>query len=1107
MRNRQKKLISLLICFAFLMMLVPISMAAETTTIEKVIYTEPNVPVTLADGTNVTPTQVGVLKRTVTVSDVTYNYTIYSGIYTEYVKDEMNHTNTTYDYGDEDVTNDFNTITANTPANFRDITVVTSNSVPSVLRINTENSDNYLSVGPEKTNGNAVRWRVGRNDWTDVSYKVSMKVRVSYASNVTDATNAGKIALYNANDGYLGAIAFRMYSSNMNNSRIRLYPASGNYVKDTLIDVSDKGGGKYGTDWIDLDIYASSSQYSVYINGEYGGTVENESGKWTNCFKVAVYKDSATTADCVVDYDDLTVYRYEYVSELQSNTNTANAVVQLITANAITGGNTYSVTSDLSLNAPFDSVDLEGMGVSVNWTSSDTSVITNDGKVTQADTNRYVTMTAAITAGSGDNAVTVNKSVGVVVGNTTKIDTYCYDFEDGSANWTVNTNATTIAENHSERDSKVLQTVFSGEGSVYTVASNHSIDNTKTYFIGADVCFEPDAETTKSYFVVKASSAELARIGFVFGKGGVSLSDDDMDKEYKVRNNTITPGEWYHIDLEYNAAQKNLMAYINGVAITENEIDIPTALWDKALSIEQLGLYSNGTGKGYIDNVTAYVSRTNAPVYDANNDYTIRSIALTNGDNKTITNVKSTATTVRAQVKVIQNRIPQNGEAKILFARYDTSGNMQQVVSKKIETTANGQIVKLPMPLTGDCSEDIFKIFVLDADTITPICENLNSTAPKFDVERILAKAPNAVLASELGYDITTPYENIYAIAYDGDTYRGNPVKHFAYIGLPEGASAENPVPAMVCVHGGGGSASYEWVKQWNDRGYAAISIDCNGRVPQSGQHRDDLLCHAWAGATLDNYKAVSPDDTTWMYGAVTAVTGAHNVLRAMDEIDNSKIGIIGGSWGGIVTSTAIGVDNRFVFAIPVWGCAYLLDSETYMGGLMTEDRKLWEPSEFLKNADMPVLWVNGDTDYNFSLTSTSKSAELTGDDTYVSIIPGYGHYLDLLWQTPSIFAFADSMVKDGTPLIRGQVAVNGSTATATTDRAAVSATMYYTTAEEFTYNSSTGKANFSFTTVTTDAENTTSFTFEIPSDATKLYVVFTDADGNSTSTTLVDVE
>ena len=40
----------------------------------------------------------------------------------------------------------------------------------------------------------------------------------------------------------------------------------------------------------------------------------------------------------------------------------------------------------------------------------------------------------------------------------------------------------------------------------------------------------------------------------------------------------------------------------------------------------------------------------------------------------------------------------------------------------------------------------------------------------------------------------------------------------FAYIGIPKGATADNPVPAVVCVHGGAGMAFDKWVKLWNDK-------------------------------------------------------------------------------------------------------------------------------------------------------------------------------------------------------------------------------------------------------------------------------------------------
>jgi len=45
------------------------------------------------------------------------------------------------------------------------------------------------------------------------------------------------------------------------------------------------------------------------------------------------------------------------------------------------------------------------------------------------------------------------------------------------------------------------------------------------------------------------------------------------------------------------------------------------------------------------------------------------------------------------------------------------------------------------------------------------------------------------------------------AIYYDAQDYTGSPTRAYAYIGIPAGASAGSPVPGVVLVHGGGGTA------------------------------------------------------------------------------------------------------------------------------------------------------------------------------------------------------------------------------------------------------------------------------------------------------------
>jgi hypothetical protein len=68
------------------------------------------------------------------------------------------------------------------------------------------------------------------------------------------------------------------------------------------------------------------------------------------------------------------------------------------------------------------------------------------------------------------------------------------------------------------------------------------------------------------------------------------------------------------------------------------------------------------------------------------------------------------------------------------------------------------------------------------------------------------------------------------ALYYEGEPYRGQPTRVFAYLARPE--KKEGKLAAMVLVHGGGGTAFREWAELWARRGYVALAMDLAGHGP-----------------------------------------------------------------------------------------------------------------------------------------------------------------------------------------------------------------------------------------------------------------------------------
>lgn len=214
----------------------------------------------------------------------------------------------------------------------------------------------------------------------------------------------------------------------------------------------------------------------------------------------------------------------------------------------------------------------------------------------------------------------------------------------------------------------------------------------------------------------------------------------------------------------------------------------------------------------------------------------------------------------------------------------------------------------------------------------------------------------------------------------------------FAAIGIPTTEKPEDGYPAVVLVHGGGGTVSKDWINYWTQQGYVALAFDNFGnQLDKNGnkvENPDGGPKETFVGSNLDS---VENPDQAWIYHAVYNSIMSNNILRARKDVDENRIVLTGNSWGGYVTCVVAGVDKRFAAFASTNGCGYVYNDTTWLkngtfGGAQREEWiSLYDPSSYLPYATKPMLFVSGVDDEYFSAYNRQKSAELVKGEVFYS--------------------------------------------------------------------------------------------------------------------------
>ena len=335
--------------------------------------------------------------------------------------------------------------------------------------------------------------------------------------------------------------------------------------------------------------------------------------------------------------------------------------------------------------------------------------------------------------------------------------------------------------------------------------------------------------------------------------------------------------------------------------------------------------------------------------------------------------------------------------------------------------------------------------------------EELYRTPQSWPCEAFAAKSNQLSVVTESG-TVTARY-----VWLEGLAYKGKPTKFLACYAIPKAADGRS-VPAMVCVHGGNGTAYREWVELWAKRGYAAIAMDTCGSIPVRvpGTKFDWISSGIGGPRGWGGFGNVNDDiKDQWPYHAVSTVVLSHSFLRAQSGVDPERIGITGLSWGGFLTCLSASVDKRFKLAVPVYTCAFY---DTI--GSAEERRKtlgdvkwrrwldLWDPKHYIPEIDMPIMWLSGTNDRSFPYGSLRKTFPLVKVPLDVVIRPRMPHGHTAGWSPKEILAYADSFFRNGLklPKVSAPVAA-GNTAVARFESgegfmAPVAAELHYTTAD-----------------------------------------------------------
>jgi dipeptidyl aminopeptidase/acylaminoacyl peptidase len=260
---------------------------------------------------------------------------------------------------------------------------------------------------------------------------------------------------------------------------------------------------------------------------------------------------------------------------------------------------------------------------------------------------------------------------------------------------------------------------------------------------------------------------------------------------------------------------------------------------------------------------------------------------------------------------------------------------------------------------------------------------------------------------------LTGTLTEVTATAEDGSPLR-------AWLVLPEGASAESPAPLLLWIHGGPLGSWNAWSWRWNPwlaaaQGYAVLLPD----PAISTGYGWDFIQRGWG---------------SWGGAPYTDLMALTDATVARADVDESRTGAMGGSFGGYMANWVAGHTTRFkgiVTHASLWALDQFgptTDAYHYWRRELTVERmRDNSPHLHIDAIRTPMLVIHGDRDYRVPIGEGLRLwAELSerhlGEDGTTPhkflCFPDENHWVlspqhAKVWYD-TVFAFLTSTVLDG---------------------------------------------------------------------------------------------